>query len=136
MDEPESLSLWREVRDAAPVADSAHPAIWRASLPPANAAAFVAGIKTAGLLRDHIFDWGGGLVWLATEAPALETGAIHAAAALAKGHATLMRAPDEARARTDVFQPQTPILMDLTKRVKTSFDPDRILNPGRMYAGV
>jgi FAD/FMN-containing dehydrogenase len=27
-------------------------------------------------------------------------------------------------------------LMDLTSRVKASFDPDRILNPGRMYAGV
>jgi glycolate oxidase FAD binding subunit len=61
---------------------------------------------------------------------------VHTAAAGAKGHATLMRAPDETRARIDVFQPQTRILMDLTSRVKASFDPDRILNPGRMYAGV
>lgn len=136
LDEAESLVLWREVRDAAALADSAHPAIWRASLPPASAAAFVAEIKAAGLLRSHFYDWGGGLVWLATEAQALDTGAVHAAAARAKGHATLMRAPDEARARTEVFQPQTRILMDLTKRVKTSFDPDRILNPGRMYADV
>ena len=58
------------------------------------------------------------------------------AAGRAKGHATLVRAPDEARARADVFQPQPRTLMDLSARVKTSFDPDRILNPGRMYAGV
>ncbi|MDP2356171.1 MAG: FAD-binding protein [Beijerinckiaceae bacterium] len=135
-DEQEALTLWRKVRDAAPVADSAHPAIWRASLPPTNAAAFVAEINAAGLLRNHFYDWGGGLVWLATEAHALDTGAVHRAAARAKGHATLMRAADEARARADVFQPQTRTLMDLTKRVKASFDPDRILNPGRMYAGV
>ena len=136
MDEQESLSVWRDVRDAASLADPALAAIWRASLPPANAAAFVAQIKATGLLRDHFYDWGGGLVWFATEAQALETGAVHAAAAGAKGHATLMRAPDEARAHIDVFQPQTRILMDLTSRVKASFDPDRILNPGRMYAGV
>jgi FAD/FMN-containing dehydrogenase len=26
--------------------------------------------------------------------------------------------------------------MKLTKGIKESFDPDRVLNPGRMYAGV
>lgn len=136
IDEAESLALWRDVRDAGAMGDPAHPAIWRASLPTDSAAAFVADIKAQGLLRSHFYDWGGGLVWLATEAKALEGGAVHAAAARAKGHATLMRATDEARARADVFQPQTRILMDLTRRVKTSFDPDRILNPGRMYADV
>ena len=29
-----------------------------------------------------------------------------------------------------------PILPDLTKRIKDGFDPNGILNPGRMYKGV
>jgi glycolate oxidase FAD binding subunit len=35
-----------------------------------------------------------------------------------------------------VFEPQEPGLAALTDRVKDGFDPHRILNPGRMYAGV
>jgi glycolate oxidase FAD binding subunit len=35
-----------------------------------------------------------------------------------------------------VFEPQPPALAALTKRVKDSFDPTGILNPGRMWAGV
>lgn len=135
IDEDEALSLWRDVRDGARLADPAHPAIWRASLPPSAAAAFVADVKAGGHLRDHFYDWGGGLVWLATEASAMD-GAVHTAAARAKGHAALVRAPDAARARADVFQPQARALAELAMRVKTSFDPDRIFNPGRMYAGV
>lgn len=136
VEDEEAPALWRGIRDCAPLAGPVHPAIWRASLPPSRAAAFVADVATTGALRDWFYDWGGGLVWLATGAEAIDTGAVHSAAASAKGHATLMRATDEARARATVFQPQEPALLELTARVKASFDPDRILNPGRMYAGV
>jgi glycolate oxidase FAD binding subunit len=40
------------------------------------------------------------------------------------------------RAAIDVFEPQSAGLAALTKRVKESFDPNRVLNPGRMWAGV
>ena len=52
------------------------------------------------------------------------------------GHATLIRADEHARARVPVFQPQPGPLAALTRRVKASFDPKGVLNPGRMYAGV
>ncbi|MGB8525391.1 MAG: FAD-linked oxidase C-terminal domain-containing protein, partial [Rhodoplanes sp.] len=35
-----------------------------------------------------------------------------------------------------VFEPQPGPLAALTKRVKESFDPSGVLNPGRMWAGV
>ncbi|HBT40540.1 MAG TPA: hypothetical protein DEB21_00390 [Rhodospirillaceae bacterium] len=35
-----------------------------------------------------------------------------------------------------MFQPQPGPLADLSKRVKEAFDPEGILNPGRMTAGV
>jgi glycolate oxidase FAD binding subunit len=35
-----------------------------------------------------------------------------------------------------VFEPQEKALAALSRRVKESFDPKGILNPGRMWAGV
>jgi glycolate oxidase FAD binding subunit len=52
------------------------------------------------------------------------------------GHATLVRAPAAVRAATAVFEPQEPPLAALTRRLKESFDPKGVLNPGRMWAGV
>ena len=40
--------------------------------------------------------------------------------------------PEATRAAVNVFQPQAEALAALTGRVKDSFDPRRILNPGRM----
>ncbi|KAB2866621.1 MAG: 2-hydroxy-acid oxidase, partial [Bauldia sp.] len=48
----------------------------------------------------------------------------------------LVRAPDAVRLSVDVFEPPAPPVMDLTRRLKATFDPAGILNPGRMYAGV
>ncbi|MGZ8301027.1 MAG: FAD-linked oxidase C-terminal domain-containing protein [Rhodoplanes sp.] len=47
-----------------------------------------------------------------------------------------MRAPAAVRAAIAVFEPQPGPLAALSKRVKESFDPNGVLNPGRMWAGV
>jgi glycolate oxidase FAD binding subunit len=61
---------------------------------------------------------------------------VRAALAPFGGHATLIRASAAERARTAVFQPLDGALAALTKRVKESFDPGLVLNPGRMHAGM
>ena len=61
---------------------------------------------------------------------------VRAVIAQSGGHAMLIRAPTEVRRNVNVFQPQAPSLAALSKRVKLQFDPKRVLNPGRMYAGV
>jgi glycolate oxidase FAD binding subunit len=40
------------------------------------------------------------------------------------------------RAAVDVFAPEAPASRALAKRVKESFDPKGMLNPGRMWAGI
>jgi glycolate oxidase FAD binding subunit len=50
--------------------------------------------------------------------------------------AMLIRAGVPARAAIDVFQPHPEVNMMLIRRLKEAFDPHRILNPGRMYAGL
>jgi glycolate oxidase FAD binding subunit len=47
-----------------------------------------------------------------------------------------MRAPEAVRASVDVFQPQASALSALSNRVKESFDPAHLFNPGRMYRGI
>lgn len=131
-----AAGLWRSVRDASFLAEPRGSAVWRISIAPGKAAALV-GQLTGVLSIRHFFDWGGGLVWLATDA-AEDAGAAVIRAALegTGGYATLIRAPSEIRASVPVFEPLSEPLMRITSGVKASFDPDRILNPGRMYAGV
>ncbi len=135
-----SAKLWTELRDVAAFVKDSSRVIWRISIPPAAGAEVVARIALGEDTR-HFFDWGGGLIWLALPASdALAFEARHAAVRAALkdcgGHATLIRAPEDLRARVPVFQPQEEGLAALTARVKNSFDPRRILNPGRIYAGV
>jgi glycolate oxidase FAD binding subunit len=104
---------------------------------PQDGARLVAAVAR-DLDAEYFYDWGGGLIWLAPAASSGDAGAaaIRAALGASGGHATLIRAPAELRAAVPVFQPQEPAKAALTTRVKDSFDPKRVLNPGRMYAGV
>ncbi len=65
-----------------------------------------------------------------------DANAVRSAVAQAGGHATLIRAPAAVRAALEVFPPQDAGVAALSKRVKDSFDPKGVLNPGRMWAGV
>ena len=135
LDEAEAESLWRGMRDGQPLAAGAGP-LWRLSVAPSRAAALIEGLAAQGFAQAWLYDWGGGLIWLAAPASADGARAIHAGAARAGGHACLVRADDAARAQVDVFQPLAGALAALTRRVKASMDPDFILNPGRMYADI
>jgi glycolate oxidase FAD binding subunit len=47
----------------------------------------------------------------------------------------LIKGSPELRRSVPVFEPQLPALAALVRRIKESFDPRRILNPGRMVEG-
>ncbi|MFP5512701.1 MAG: glycolate oxidase subunit GlcE [Alphaproteobacteria bacterium] len=128
----ESLAVWREVRDGVGLDADTDAHLWKLSVPPSIGPSTVEAIRRR-LDIEVFYDWGGGLVWMA--APP-DSGATIRAALSAGGHATLVRAPEAVRAATDVFQPLPDPLMALSRRVKESFDPKGILNPGRMYAGL
>jgi glycolate oxidase FAD binding subunit len=133
LDAASSIELWRQIRDVELLASDAR-ALWRVSTPPAGGAALIAALERQ-LDVEWLADWAGGLLWLAAD-DRVDGGAAAIRAALAGpgGHATLIRGSSELRAAVPVFQPQEPALARLSARVKESFDPKRILNPGRMYA--
>jgi glycolate dehydrogenase FAD-binding subunit len=136
-DETVSRNLWRAIRDVVPFA--AHRSgvdrpLWRISTAPSQGAVLARAI--AGADADMIYDWAGGLIW-ALLGDSDDAGAtlVRRAVKICGGHATLIRAPAALRAATDVFEPQDAAMAALTKRVKASFDPKAVLNPGRMWAG-
>ncbi|HRE20103.1 MAG TPA: glycolate oxidase subunit GlcE [Rhabdaerophilum sp.] len=128
--------IWPAIRDAKPVALPRERALWRLSVRPSLAAGMVAAIRAARAC-DALYDWGGGLVWLATEATG-DAGErmIREAARQAKGHATLMRAPAPVRASVPVFEPEAAPVAALTRRIKAAVDPSGLINPGLMHAGL
>lgn len=140
LEETGSLTLWRGLRDVAPLTGGSDQAVWRLSVPPQAGPEVVAAIRATHEIT-YYFDWAGGLVWLAVaDGGDAGAGAIRDAIATVpsagSGHATLIRAPESVRAGVPVFHPQPAPLAALTQRVKESFDPNRVLNPGRMYPGV
>jgi glycolate oxidase FAD binding subunit len=131
--EQDSRTLWREVRDVRLIPQGRP--LWRLSIAPADAAELAAW--AAEFAPERYWDWAGGLLWLSPK-PAWADAAQTVRNALEGrgGHATLIRADEHTRARVPVFQPQPEPLAALTRRVKASFDPKGVLNPGRMYAGL
>jgi glycolate oxidase FAD binding subunit len=133
LDREASLAMWTAVRDLHPFFETEPCSVWRLSVPPASGAAVLERVEQAVPHTRSFLDWGGGLLWLLLpEAPDAHAPAVRAALKECGGHATLIRADESVRASIPVFQPQPDALAALSKRVKRQFDPEDVLNPGRM----
>ena len=84
-----------------------------------------------------LYDWAGGLIWAAL--PPSDDAAAADRARRGRGR----RRPRDADPRAGrgarrgrCVRAEPAPLAALTKRVKESFDPSGVLNPGRMWAGV
>lgn len=129
----ESRAFWREVRDATVLEPAPDSIVWRISCPPVEGPNVVSRIRNQRSAAKAFYDWSGGLIWLALP-PSVDADHTIVRGALGStgGHATLIRAPEAVRAAVPVFQPQSPALAALARRVKESFDPKGLFNPGRM----
>ena len=122
----DALVWWRAVRDhthpffAFDAAELARgECLWRMSAPLSCGV-----VKLPGL---QFIEWGGALRWCRTSAPPAEVRAVSTAAG---GRAALIQAADKsAGAFSSVSEP----LMRIHRAVKIAFDPDGILNKGRLY---
>jgi glycolate oxidase FAD binding subunit len=97
--------------------------VWRISVKPSDGPGIAA--RAGG---EVLFDWGGGFVW-ALAAPGSD---LRAELGDFAGHATLIRASEETRARLSVFQPEPAPVAALAEGLRRQFDPKGILNPGVM----
>jgi glycolate dehydrogenase FAD-binding subunit len=139
LDDADSAGFWKAIGAGAPFLRLSSAALWRVAAAPSRGAAMAAAIGRS-LEIEWFLDWGGGLLWLAVRGAAADGGAaaireaLHGAGGRESGHATLIRGAPGLRRKVAPFEPQTGPLAALSRRVKESFDPCRILNPGRMVA--
>lgn len=135
LDDAASRDFWSSMRTLKFLQGSTDP-VWRISTAPMNGARLVSALAKRLDCRVS-YDWSGGLIWLRV-APSADAGAAEVERVVAEigGYATLIRADASLRGSVNVFQQLSPGVMALTRKLKDSFDPAGILNPGRMYAGV
>ena len=123
----EAAAWWSSVRDqtqeffAFTEADLAGgECLWRLSVP---------GVAPPLQLPGRQFiEWHGAERWWRSSADAKD---MRAAAALAGGHATLIRGADKS---AGVFAPLSGALLRIHQGLKQAFDPAGVFNPGRLYA--
>ncbi len=135
----DSRGLWQTVKNVLPFAGNLRP-VWRISTIPTRGPSLVATLRSK-LSITAFYDWGGGLVWVQVEsddsaAQEASTAVIQNATVEFGGNATLIRASQSLRSKVNVFQRLDHQVMNLNQRIRSAFDPDKILNPGRMYPEV
>lgn len=113
-------AFWRALRDhELPFFDGGAP-LWRFSLR--------SSAPVLGYPEPLLIDWCGAQRWLRGEH---DRNTLHALARAGGGHVSLFRGGDRAG---EVRPELTPVEQNLHQRLKHAFDPDGILNPGRMYS--
>jgi glycolate oxidase FAD binding subunit len=126
VDPPLASAFWDGLRDqtdefftSAHKAVAAGATLWRLSVPQTAPATALPG--------EHLVEWGGGQRWVVTTA---SPATLRELAARLGGHATAFRGSKAGGA----LAPLAPPLARIHRELKTAFDPDRIFNPGRLYA--
>ncbi|MDP2822018.1 MAG: glycolate oxidase subunit GlcE [Sulfuritalea sp.] len=115
-----AAEFWSGLREQIAAFFAGDAPLWRLSLP-----SVAPPLKLPG---PQLIEWGGAQRWLRGDADAAQ---LRDAAVTAGGHATLFRGGDKAGG---VFAPLPPALMEVHRRLKQSFDPYGVFNPGRMYS--
>jgi glycolate oxidase FAD binding subunit len=121
--DPLGTDFWADVRNQTHTFFASKQLLLRGSVAPA----------TSWFCRDRsqLIDWGGGVRWFSCAAPAgNHEEEIESAVQAAGGHLMRFRNGDRAG---EVFAQLPATIMKFNQRLKNEFDPERILNRGRMY---
>ncbi len=114
-----AAGFWTGLREQSAAFFGGDAPLWRLSLPSAAPPMELPG--------EQLLEWGGAQRWLRADADAAQ---LRETAARAGGHATLFRGGDKS---AGVFAPLPPPLLEVHRRLKQSFDPYGVFNPGRLY---
>ena len=122
VDALQAAKFWQGMRNHTDAFFKHDAALWRLSVKSTAPSITLPGTQ--------LIEWSGALRWLHTDASADD---VRHAATATSGHATLFRGGDRS---SSVFHPLSPALAAIHRRLKQTFDPVGILNPGRLYPGM
>jgi len=111
--------FWQNVKEQQAAFFQSQKPLWRLSI--------ASDADPSILEGDWLYEWGGALRWLTTNAPHDD---VRKAVAALDGQACIFRYHT---AQDDVFQALSPGLLRIHKNLKNAFDPHGILNPGKLY---
>lgn len=117
-----AAEFWQGLREQSAEFFAGDAPLWRLSVPSVA--------PPLDLPGEQLLEWGGAQRWLRADADAAQLREI---AARAGGHATLFRGGHGEQRAGGVFTPLQPALMEVHRRLKQSFDPFGVFNPGRLY---
>ena len=103
-------------------------------IPPSKALKTINNLKK--LLTRYFIDWGGNLIWM--EIGKLNSEILREIVEVIDnvgGYYIIVKLDDGLKAGIDVFKINS-IKYKISQNLKNSFDPKRILNPGKMYSGI
>jgi glycolate oxidase FAD binding subunit len=84
----------------------------------------------------YFVDWGGNLIWLQVDELNLNLlKEIRVLVKSAGGYMTIIKVEESLKASIDIFTIDE-VKYKISEKIKKSFDPKRILNPGKMYTGI
>ena len=84
----------------------------------------------------YFLDWGGSLIWITYDEINFKIlGEIKEIVKNHLGYYTLIKVEEDLKASADIFTID-PIKYKISEKIKRSFDPKRIFNPGKMYTGI
>jgi glycolate oxidase FAD binding subunit len=118
-EEIDARDYWRDLREHRLPFFGSGGALWRLSVPQTA--------EALALPAAQLIEWGGGLRWVMGD---LDAFGIRSTVEKVGGHATLFRGGDKC---VGVFHPLKPAILKIHRRLKRAFDPEGVLNPGRMY---
>lgn len=128
--ESESIAFWKDLRELTPFQPGPEEVLWRFAIPPASALNLLENLKSFELQRWGL-DWGGALLWgLFPQDTSAET--LHRTAIKCDGNAWRF-AHNTEDTNEEAFTPLSSGVEKLNNRLKQSFDPKNIFNPGIMY---
>jgi glycolate oxidase FAD binding subunit len=122
VDAGEAANFWECLREQRHEFFAGAAALWRLSVPSVTGVLDLPGAT--------LIEWGGAQRWVRCED---ENCTPRQVAAQAGGHATLFRGDPEVKGQRGVFQPLDPVTARIHRDLKRAFDPQGILNPGRLY---
>ena len=84
----------------------------------------------------YFLDWGGAVIWMeACEISEQKFESIRKKVIKHKGYVSMIKYSDHLPYVEDVFTINS-VRFNISQNIKKSFDPKRILNPGKMYTGI